>query len=342
MKAVFVRISNSKTCYMNYNNLDAIINLTVKSNAKRDKSLKQGDLIVVQHKKEGKGLKLDECTPYFELKSKYFIISRGNFGLSISKKINDKEKFEKLLFDYKSSEFKITVRTIAENVDNIELIRDLEEVISKYNNIVENSIYRTVYSNVYKSNDELLEVLFRNKYDKIIVDKSCEDVYNELKSVDKESEIVGKMTIYDDKDVDIDVLYGLSTKIERLLNKKVNLKSGANIIIEKTEALTVIDVNSAKDIKFKTALKTNLEAAFEIARQIRLRNISGIIIIDFINMDSNEDVLILKNEFEKILMNDKVPTNICSITSLGLFELTRQRIKKPLYEQLQGLKLGKE
>jgi len=126
--------------------------------------------------------------------------------------------------------------------------------------------------------------------------------------------------------------------LERALNEKVWLKNGAYLVIQPTEALTVIDVNSGKYEKKESdreaTLKINLVAAGEIAKQLRLRNISGIIIVDFINMEDKEDTLALVKELKCHLTKDSVPTTFVGVTQLQLVELTRKKIRKPLAETL--------
>lgn len=132
-------------------------------------------------------------------------------------------------------------------------------------------------------------------------------------------------------------LYGLKSKLEAALSERVWLKSGAYLVIQPTEALTVIDVNSGKCIKGKQKdfyLKINLEAAEEIARQLRLRNISGICLVDFINMDTKEANDSLAHTLKKCLFQDTVPAMFVGFTKLGLAEITRKKVKKPLWEQI--------
>ena len=134
-------------------------------------------------------------------------------------------------------------------------------------------------------------------------------------------------------------LYSINSKLDEVLNKKVWLKCGGFLVIEPTEALTVIDVNSGKydkkgdsEVYYK---KVNEEAAIEIARQIRLRNISGIIIVDFINMKLKENECELLNSLRNYVSKDKVKTCVMGITSLGLVEMTRAKVSKPLWEQIK-------
>ena len=136
----------------------------------------------------------------------------------------------------------------------------------------------------------------------------------------------------------LSALYSVNTILEKALAKKVWLKSGAYIVIEYTEALTIIDVNSGKAIAGKstnveTFMKINIEAAREIADQLRLRNISGIIIIDFIEIPKSKEKELI-NAMEKFLKEDSTKSNVADITKLGLMELTRRRTGKPVHEIL--------
>ena len=146
------------------------------------------------------------------------------------------------------------------------------------------------------------------------------------------------LRFYEDQMLALAKLYRVKEQIESALKKRVWLKSGANIVIEPTEALTVIDVNSGKNIAGKDRnlyhYKINLEAAAEIAWQLRLRNISGIILIDFIDLCDSEQNAKLLEEFRKYLKQDSIPVKLVDMTKLGLVELTRKKQKKSLAEQL--------
>ena len=137
-----------------------------------------------------------------------------------------------------------------------------------------------------------------------------------------------------DLDFSVDYDYFIQKEIKLALEKNVPLKSGGYIVIDETEALTVIDVNTGKYIGTSslgdTILKTNMEAAEEIARQIRLRDIGGIIIIDFIDMKSQDDENLVLNSLKDHLKNDRIKVNIIDITKLGLVELTRKKIRRSL------------
>jgi Ribonuclease G/E len=193
----------------------------------------------------------------------------------------------------------------------------------------------TRFSYVYRSesylSDRVNTVFKFDEYDEIITDD--EKIYNNLKCS------FSNIRLYNDKTFGLDKLYSLNTAIEEALSKKAWLKCGGYLMIEYTEAMTVIDVNSGKFTpakgtdKEKAYLKVNEEAAVEIARQLRLKNISGIIIADFINLTDEEDRVtlleILKNETAK----DTETVCVVDITPLGLVEITRKKNLPPLYEQ---------
>ena len=146
----------------------------------------------------------------------------------------------------------------------------------------------------------------------------------------------GRISFYEEDSISLNSIYNIPVTIEKSLKKMAYLKSGGYLVIEPTEAMTVIDVNSGKSIKGKNSeedlFKINVEAAYEIARQIRLRNLSGIIIIDFISMKSTENQILLVDELKKATAPDYVGVIVVDITRLGLVELTRKKLRKPLYE----------
>ena len=148
-----------------------------------------------------------------------------------------------------------------------------------------------------------------------------------------------RAVFYQDEAYSLDKLLGLSSKLEKALGKKVWLKSGGSLVIEPTEALTVIDVNSSRAVAGKRSQETtffriNCEAAREAARQIRMRNISGIILIDFIDMKERENQKKLMELLRAELERDKTRTALVDITKLGLVEITRMKVNRPLREAL--------
>ena len=187
----------------------------------------------------------------------------------------------------------------------------------------------------------LLQLVSPDEFSEIITDDPA--VHTELK---KYAEIHLPSTpcrLYDDPMLSLSKLYNLDSKIDETFGERVWLKSGAYLIIQPTEALTVIDVNSGKFEARKgnddqTAWKVNTEAAVEIARQLRLRNLSGIIVVDFINMRAEESRAGLLRQLKGLVQDDRIRTNVVDMTPLGLVEITRKKIMKPLWEQYNEIR----
>lgn len=264
-------------------------------------------------------------------------------GISVSKKL-DVQTREKLLASVTENsfegaeEFRWVIRTNAGELadSSVEpLILEMKELYKVGKKIKDLSEHMCLYSKLFSHESEVLKAVFEipfSDYDTIITDNVS--FYNDLKECGLlPSDILVKL--YEDPYITLKNLHSLETYLNRALDSKVYLDCGGYIIIEPTEALTVIDVNSGKaEGRRKDTesflYKINKEAAFEIARQLKLRNLSGIIIVDFINMKSKKDkdslIEILNNEFKK----DRVLTQCVDITPLGLVEITRKKISASL------------
>ncbi|MCR5619459.1 MAG: ribonuclease E/G [Lachnospiraceae bacterium] len=211
---------------------------------------------------------------------------------------------------------------------------------SKYpdsDDLIKKSGHLTKYSYLYKDDaflkDRIDKVFKTHEYNEIVTDISS--VYDNLKTSFE------NVRLYDDTSFDLSKLYSLKTVIEEATDRKVWLKCGGYLCIDHTEAMTVIDVNSGKyspskgTDKESAYLSVNAEAAEEICRQLRLRNISGMILIDFINLSSDEDRQLLMDLLKKETLKDTVKVSVLDITALGLVEITRKKELPPLYEQLR-------
>ena len=302
----------------------------------------EGQEIMVQIVKEGLKTKDPVVTTEISIPHSYMVFSYQNKKMGISEKISDKEERERLksIFESRKSDaYGLILRTNAANIAEEELIKEFENGERQFLTLIQNQNHRTCYSILYHAPSPFLE-LIRD----IAVDSSLEIITDDME-IHQEIEVSGFLSshlnatlrLYEDSSFPLSKLYCLERKQKEALSKKVWLPSGGYLIIEQTEAMVVIDVNtgkySGKKSKEETFFFINLEAAKEIARQIRLRNLSGILMIDFINMkeDSKKQELIkaLKNYVSK----DKVKTVVVDITSLGLVEVTRKKIRKTLAEQ---------
>jgi ribonuclease G len=219
-------------------------------------------------------------------------------------------------------------------------------LINEYEDIRKYGIHKSRFSLIYQTPPNYICDIrdgYSNKIDEFVTDdpKLYEHIKNYLELYQPED--MDKLRFYEDPILSLNNLYGISEKVNEAIRPMVWMKSGGTLVIQPTEALTVIDVNTGKAVAGKkkvqeTFLKVNREAAVEIAKQIRLRNLSGIIVIDFIDMELKKDKELLMAELEKYLLKDPVKTTLVDMTALGLVEITRKKVRKPLHEQVEELK----
>lgn len=237
------------------------------------------------------------------------------------------------------------VRTRAEEESGEELLGHFFDISAQYVRILYIAMYRSCFSCLRESNAGAESVLKQFISESIVDDNRAmwsiitdqESLYGQIKEYCERHKIQTEIRLYQDSLLSLSSLYSIHAKLETALGSRVWLKSGGYLIIEPTEALTVIDVNSGKYEIDKDSRDTyrmiNLEAAEEVAVQLRLRNLSGIILVDFINMQSCEDNAQLVNYLRALVKRDKVKTTVVDMTPLGLVEITRKKINKPLKEQ---------
>ena len=306
-----------------------------------DGRLREGDEIPVQVIKEAVKTKDPVVTTKLSVNGAYAVVSldKKKSGFRFSRKLSADKKHE--LIDALSgielpADYAYVVRTGAgELTDFSVLFKELHYLISQMDEILLRAKTRTCFSCIYQGVPSYIDFLHHISnidYEEIVTD--IPNVYEALQVHYKGNKAI---RLYQDT-FPLKKLYSIETKMEELFSEKIYLKSGGTIFIEYTEAMTVIDVNTGKCIakKDKDTLnyQINLEAADMIARQLRLRNISGIIIVDFINMESEEYKAKLTQELKKLLKKDSVSCNYVDITGLGLVEITRKKVQKPIYEIL--------
>lgn len=340
IQAAFVQIADGIICY--YSLKENPNPVYIKKIGKSE--LVQGDEILVQVEKEALKTKDPVASSNLNIPGKYMALTTGNQKIGISSKISH-EKKQKLKSFFSTLDLKgngIVVRTNAATASEEVLQKEFDFLMQRLQKIKENAIHRTSFSLLYKADSFYLQQL-RNSYtgelDKIITD--VKSVYTEMEEYLSvyQPEDKGRLTFYEDKNLSLASLYNITRDLERALQPQVWMKSGAYLVIEPTEACTVIDVNTGKcDSKRKdrqkTFLKINLEAAKEVANQIKLRNLSGIILVDFIDLEQEEDRATLMHELHELLKKDAIPTNLVDMTKLQLVEITRKKQKKPLHEQI--------
>ncbi len=303
------------------------------ANNKNTDKLCQGDKVIVQVAKDA--IKTKDCvlTTKFSLAGRYACLTHGDTRFSISKKIKD-DAFEETVksalnhLDFKT--FGLILRTNSHNAALDEIEAEIDVLTNKYNKIITFGVTRQGKSKLYSRESSIISSLRdRISNEDYSITTDIKEIYDSLKNMFASYNLNPDITLYEDE-YELYKLHSLNSFIQGIASKKVWLKSGGYLVIEGTEALTSIDVNTGKydkgTNKEAAILKINKEAAEEIARQLRLRNISGIIIVDFINMTSPESMSELIAFTKSKLKEDFTPTNFVDVTKLGLMELTRKKI----------------
>lgn len=300
-----------------------------------------GDELLVQVSKEAVKTKVPTVSSKLNLTGKYAVLTYGDTRVGASAKLSKEEKMRliELATEYATSEFGIIMRTNSKGVDANLLQAELEKLCKEYQILKEQANTRICYSCLKSAPKEYLSEL-KNIYQEGLTEIVIEDktIYIEVKEYLKKEqpEDLDKLRLYEDTLLPLHKLYGVEGHLENALKEHVWLKSGAYLVIQPIEALTVIDVNTGKCISKKkddeTYLKINMEAALEAARQIRLRNLSGIILVDFINLSKEEYMDELLNVFRHELQKDPITTSLVDVTKLQLVEVTRKKVRKPLHE----------
>lgn len=339
INAAFVEIKPQTVCYMSLNEKFTPLFL----NRKNTDKVCQGDLLLVQVKKEPVKTKAGVVSCGINLSGKNIVLTREMAGtVGVSHKITNNSRvkdIKELVSPYVNEDYGFIIRTDAGNSTDSEITDSVHLLKKEYEELVRIAATRKAHTLMKGAVTPVVKNIcdFRpDETDEIVTDLT--NVYDEISSY-AVSNMKYNVRLYDDKMISLLKLYSVESRIENALKKHVWLKTGGYLIIEPTEAMTVIDVNTGKfdgngKDREKTFLKINSEAVVEIARQLKLRNISGIIIVDFINMTNennrNELLALLKDELAK----DSVPTAFVDFTKLGLAEITRKKIKRPLYEIL--------
>ena len=305
--------------------------------------LTEGQEILVQVAKSSIGTKGPRVTTHISLAGRYMVLMPTVDHIGISKRIVDdgeRTRLKDLLLSIRQNDFGYIFRTQAEGITEETIKKEIDFLTKSWEDIQAKDKTASAPSLVYKD----LTVTFRavrdllaNEADKLIIDSKDEydNVQNFLKKLMPDVRL--SVELYEGRESIFDA-FNIEGDVARALKKKVWLKSGGYIVIEQTEALVAVDVNTGRYVgkhNFdETILKTNLEAVKEIAYQIRLRNIGGIIIIDFIDMKKEshkEKVMVRMNEAMK---KDKSQTNVLPLTELGLVQMTRKRIRRNLTRTL--------
>lgn len=335
--AAFIELEKGMECYYAIDENDTPI-FTHKIGKK---SLCVGDELLVQVSKEAVKTKVPTVTSKLSFTGKYGVLTSGDTRIGASTKLSkeERERLTSIANEYASDKYGFIMRTNAKEIDEAILKEELEQLISDYESIIEKAQTRVPFSCLKRAPRQYLREL-KNIYQEGLTDIIVEDLdlYDEIRGflTEYQPEDLEKLRLYTDRLLPLHKLYSIEKQIERALKERVWMKSGAYLVIQPTEALTVIDVNTGKCVDKrkddKAYFNINTEAAKEAAKQIRLRNLSGIILVDFINMHSQELTEELLRQFEFELHKDAISTTLVDMTKLQLVEVTRKKIKKPFHE----------
>ncbi|OQX89739.1 MAG: hypothetical protein B6D65_01620 [candidate division Zixibacteria bacterium 4484_93] len=339
IQSVFVDIGLEKKAFLHISD----VSTDAASSPDVSALFRNGDEILVKVIKEPRGTKGPRVTTRISIAGRYLVLIPHSTVLGVSRKIHSaRERFRlrKIAREFAPGKFGIIIRTIAEGKKPAELRRDFSELIETWERLqvkIDKSIAPTLIYRDAGFTESIVRDIFSSDVDEMVLDSRTE--YERIHRYIKETapNLASKLIWYNGKQPIFDH-YGIEPEIEKIFVRKLQLKKGVSIVIDHTEALTAIDVNSGGYLgkgrdKERTILETNLIAAREIARQIRLRDIGGLIIIDFIDMESRESRRAVYQDFKKSLKSDRAKFSILPISDFGLVEMTRQRVRPGLFEQ---------
>ncbi|WP_313370827.1 Rne/Rng family ribonuclease, partial [Sedimentibacter sp.] len=342
MNAAFIDIGLEKNAYLFLDDLLSDKFLKEKNIKKRDvdnisKVLKKGDELLLQIVREPMGEKNISVTTDISLTGKYIAFIPNSIEVNLSKKIKDideRNRLEQMGKEIMTDGNGMIVRTFSKGCSKENVEQEYNMLTTVFKKLEQQYNYSYAPKLLYENNS-LIEKLFYN-----YIDNSVKEIYVEDKEIkEKIAELLtGYAELSDIKIIDGDnsfEKYNVEKQISMLFKRKVDLDNGGSIIIDVTEALTVIDVNSGSFVGSEsiedTALAINLYALDEIKRQINLRNISGIIIIDFIDVKNKDNINFIVNKAKVIFKEDKIKTNVIGMTKLNLMELTRKKDRENFF-----------
>ena len=309
--------------------------------------IKRGQPVLVQVYKDERGNKGASLTTYISLPGRYCVLMPNSpRGIGISKKIFSYEERKRVLNEVKKfnipSGTGLIIRTAGMKADIADLKKDYKYLTELWKEISSKTVQSRVDGIPIYEEVNIVEQVIRDNYesdDKSEIIISGKNGYNDVVKFAKKlmPHEVNKIKLYTDR-MAIFKKYGIDKKLDELLSPIAYLPSGGYLVINPTEALVSIDVNSGKSIHGKnveeTAVFTNLEAAREVARQLRLRNLGGLIVVDFIDMDDPKNRRLLERELQKAFMFDKSKVQFAKVSQFGLVEISRQRMRSSIAEML--------
>ena len=342
MQAAFIDYGEEKKGFIHYK--DAIPQVDVKQGEKNEnidtdirKILKQDDKILIQIKKDSNDKKGAKVSKHISLPSKYIVYMPDTKILTISQKIDNKEKAKKLVeiaTKNVTPNNGLVIRTAAKDATEEEIVKDIKKCEKKWKEIKQSFEKSKSAKLIYESQSIEEKIIIDLKLDKIIT--NSKEKYDKIKKI-LEDEEINNVDLKMEKNENLLERYDLQKQIDKSRERKVWLNCGGFITIDRTEALTAIDVNTGKFTGNKdletTIFKVNKEATTEIAKQLRLRDIGGIVVIDYIDMQSEENKMKIQQLLIDELKLDRAKTQVEGFTKLNLLEMTRKHICSHLDEE---------
>jgi ribonuclease E len=349
MEAAFVDIGTPKNAVLYRGDVhfdpDDVEGGLNQSQARIEELLKPGQTIICQVTKNPIAHKGARLTQEVSLPGRFVVFIPNSTTYGISKRLSDDERkrLRRILDDVKPANHGLIVRTAAEGTSADELRRDVARLAAQWERIEALAGQTRGAGLLYREPDLAVRVIreeFNKEYRGVVIDDRAlyEDVRDYVASISPE--LADRVEFYDEAEEGLPLFerHHVHEQLHKAIDRKVWLPSGGSLIIERTEALTVIDVNTGKNVGTsnleETVYRNNLEAAEEIARQLRLRDIGGIIVIDFIDMEIAANRNEVVRAFREALARDKTRTQVFDISELGLVEMTRKRVSEGLVESL--------
>jgi ribonuclease E len=347
MEAAFVDIGTPKNAVLYRGDVrydpEDVLEGGKRADARIEQLLRPGQHILCQVTKNPIGTKGARLTQEVSLPGRFVVLVPNSDTYGISRRLGDDERkrLRRILDEVRPAGHGLIVRTAAEGSSAAELSRDVARLVAEWQGIEAQAKGVSVPSLLYREPDTAVRVIreeFNRQYRGVVIDdpELYEEVRDYVASISPE--LTDRVELYDTEAEALPLFerHHIHEQLHKALDRKVWLPSGGSIIIERTEALTVIDVNTGKNVGTsnleETVYRNNLEAAEEIARQLRLRDIGGIIVIDFIDMDVRANRAEVARAFREALARDKTRTQVSDISDLGLVEMTRKRVSEGLVE----------
>lgn len=372
IKAAFIDMGTPKDAFLHFSDagdhLDEYVAMlngkeAIPSSAKRDiqnkenlnnsqkqmlagKVLKNGQKLLVQIVKEPIGSKGPRVSTDITIAGRFLVLIPMGDYIAVSKRISnykERRRLKSILNNMVPDGFGVIVRTVAQGQEDQAIEDDLRTVLQKWERVVDGLEHAKPPSLLYKDLDmteSLIRDLFAKNYDRVLIDDP--KMFRQIKSYVSQiaPQMVPNVELYKKKEHIFDFMK-ISEDVNSIFSPRVRMKMGGYLIFEQTEAMYVVDVNSgpyaAKEKQEDNSLKTNLEAAREIAKQLRLRDIGGIIVVDFIDLKDDKNRKKIYDEMKKEFRKDPAKTNLLGMSDFGLVQITRQRIRPSVVNSVSNV-----